>query len=223
MSPTGVPIVTLRNLPLFDPLSDDRLAPIAQVAHLQRVDRHAVVLREGDCTENVYFVLRGSLRVLVSDDAGREVILSILGTGELFGEMGVIDGDPRSASVVAVEPSELIVIAKPDFERCLAANFDISLAIMRGLVHRLRAADRAIESLALFDVYGRVARLLIEMAEPDGNGRQAIPRKLTKQDIAKMVGASREMVSRVMKDLQRQGLVEELNGRLVLREKPSGH
>jgi CRP/FNR family cyclic AMP-dependent transcriptional regulator len=221
-SPTGIPVVTLRNLPIFEPLSDDRLQPIARASSLHRVEKNTVVMREGDSTENVYFVLRGILRVSVSDLDGREVILSILGPGELFGEMGVIDGHSRSATVMAAEACELIVIAKADFKRCLAENFDVSLSIMRGLVHRLRAADRAIESLALLDVYGRVARLLLDMAEDEGpDGGRVIARKVTKQDMAKMVGASREMVSRVMKDLQREGLVEEVNGRLVLREKPA--
>jgi CRP/FNR family transcriptional regulator, cyclic AMP receptor protein len=221
-SPTGVPTITLKNLPIFEALSDDRLQPLARASTLQRVDKNVVLMREGDSTENVYFVLRGHLRVLVSDPDGREVILSILGPGELFGEMGVIDGHSRSATVVTADASELIVIAKADFKSCLAENFDISLSIMRSLVHRLRAADRAIESLALLDVYGRVARLLLEMAEEGGpDGRRLIARKITKQDMAKMVGASREMVSRVMKDLARQGLVEEVDGRLVLCEKPS--
>jgi CRP/FNR family cyclic AMP-dependent transcriptional regulator len=218
-SPTGVPAITLRNLPIFEPLSDERLQPLARAATLLQVDKNAVVLREGDSTENVYFVLRGSLRVLVSDPDGREVILSLLGAGELFGEMGVIDGLCRSATVVASEPSDLVVIAKADFKRCLAENFDVSLAIMRSLVHRLRVADRNIESLALLDVYGRVARLLLEMAEEEPDGRRVLPRKVTKLDMAKMVGASREMVSRVMKDLQNRGLVEEIDGRLVICEK----
>lgn len=219
--PTGVPVITLRNLPIFESVSDDRLQPIARACSLQRVDRNAVVMRAGDTIENVYFVLRGTLRVLVSDPDGREVILSILGPGELFGEMGVIDGLSRSATVVASEHCDLVVIAKADFKRCLAENFDVSLSIMRGLVQRLRAADKAIESLALLDVYGRVARLLLEMAEPGPDGHRVVTRKVTKQDMAKMVGASREMVSRVMKDLQRQGLVEEQDGRLILWDKPA--
>ena len=219
--PSGVPVITLKNLPIFEALSDDRLQPIARACSLQRVDKNVVLMREGDSTENVYFVLRGTMRVLVSDLEGREVILSILGPGELFGEMGVIDGLSRSATVIASEACDLVVIANADFKRCLAENFDLSLSIMRGLVQRLRAADKAIESLALLDVYGRVARLLLEMAEDGPDGRRVVTRKVTKQDMAKMVGASREMVSRVMKDLQRQGLVEDVNGRLVLWDKPA--
>jgi len=121
--------------------------------------------------------------------------------------------------VVTTSPCELVVISKADFKRCLAENFDVSLYIMRSLVKRLRTADRKIESLALMDVYGRVARLLLEMAEEDAEGQQVVKRKISKQDIAKMIGASREMVSRVMKDLQLQGLIEEGGGRILLREK----
>ena len=119
----------------------------------------------------------------------------------------------------AAQPGELVVIAKADFHRCLAGSFDISLSIMRGLVHRLRAADRQIESLALLDVYGRVARLLLQAAETM-DGRKVVTQKLTKQDIAKMVGASREMVSRVMRDLTAQGHIHECDGQLILVDLP---
>jgi len=209
--------ITLRNLPLFAGLDEASLEPIAAAAALRPIERHATVLLTGERTDNVYFVLRGSLKVLVSDDYGREVILSILGPGELFGEMGVIDDHPRSATVIAAQPSELVVISKEAFKRILAENFDLSLAIMRGLVHRLRSADRTIESLALLDVYGRVARLLLDMAETDAQGRKVVRKKISKQDIAKMIGASREMVSRVMKDLTQQRLIEESDGVLLLR------
>ncbi len=213
----GISVVTLRALPIFEHVAEDRLAPIARVATLRSVPRNTVVVRAGDRTDNVYFVLSGVFKVLVSDVDGREVILSIMGRGDLFGEMGVIDDHPRSATVQAVQPSELVVISKSDFHRCLAEHFDVSLYLMRNLVHRLRAADRQIESLALLDVYGRVARLLLDMAEKAPDGRQIV-KKVSRQDIAKMIGASREMVSRVMKDLQQQGLIEETDGYLVLHE-----
>ena len=122
-----------------------------------------------------------------------------------FGEMGVLDDHPRSATVLAVEASEVVVIGKADFKQCLMDNPDVSLFIMRNLTKRLRLADRNIESLALLDVYGRVARLLLEAAEVV-DGRKVVTHKLTKQDMAKMIGASREMVSRVMRDLTAQGL-----------------
>jgi CRP/FNR family cyclic AMP-dependent transcriptional regulator len=152
-------------------------------------------------------VLSGRLKVMMSDAEGKEVILSILGPGEFFGEMGLIDDEPRSATVVTIEPCELLSIAKREFKKSLAENFDMSMAVMRGLVRRLREADRKIGSLALLDVYGRVARLLLDMAE-NVDGEKVVTKRLPKQDIAKMIGASREMVSRVMKDLQTGGYIE---------------
>lgn len=213
-----VSITALRTFSMFSGLADASLEPIAKVSNMRRVPRGSIVVRAGDKTDFVYLVLSGSLKVLVSDEEGREVILSMLGPGELFGEMGVLDDNPRSATVVTVVPSDLIVIAKSDFKRVLQENFEVSMFIMRNLVARLRTADRKIESLALMDVYGRVARLLLEMAD-DVNGEKVVNRKISKQDIAKMIGASREMVSRVMKDLHLQGLIEETNGKILLRER----
>jgi CRP/FNR family cyclic AMP-dependent transcriptional regulator len=153
----------------------------------------------------------------MSDSEGKEVILSILAPGEFFGEMGLIDDEPRSASVVSIEPCELLSITKRDFKRCLAENFEMAMGVMRGLVKRLREADRKIGSLALLDVYGRVARLLLDMAE-NVNGEKIVTKRLPKQDIAKMIGASREMVSRVMKDLQTGGYIEMRGSNIVLRD-----
>lgn len=210
-------MTVLRALPIFETLDDECLRPIMKVASLRSIPRHTVVLHAGDSTDNIYFVLSGSLKVQVSDEDGREVILSKLGPGELFGEMGVLDDNPRSATVLAVEPSEVVVMGKADFKKCLADNPDVSLFIMRNLTRRLRMADRNIESLALLDVYGRVARLLLEAAETI-DGRKVVTHKITKQDIGKMIGASREMVSRVMRDLTAQGLIEEVDGRLVIND-----
>ena len=157
-----------------------------------------------------------SAKVLMRDEQGREVILAILGSGEFFGEMGLLDDSPRSASVVTLEPCELLSISKVDFKRTLAENSDLSLTVMRGLVKRLREADQKIGSLALMDVYGRVARLLLQMAE-EVDGEKVVVKKLSKQDIAKMIGASREMVSRVMKDLELGGYIEVRGRSVVLR------
>ena len=119
--------------------------------------------------------------------------------------------------MVTLEPCELLTISKTDFKRSLAENSDLSLIVMRGLVKRLREADRKIGSLALLDVYGRVARLLLDMAE-NVNGEKVVTKRLPKQDIAKMIGASREMVSRVMKDLQMGGYIEMRGSHIVLRD-----
>ncbi|MCK9258363.1 MAG: cyclic nucleotide-binding domain-containing protein [Azoarcus sp.] len=218
---TSVSITALKTFPLFVGFPDDVLASVARVAMMRRFPRGQSVVRAGDRTDYVYFVLTGSLKVVVSDEDGREVILSILGQGELFGEMGMFGEQPRSASVVAVVAADLVMISKQDFRQLMQENFEVAWRIMCNLSERLRNADRKIESLALMDVYGRVAGLLIEMAE-DVDGTTVVVRKISKQDIAKMIGASREMVSRVMKDLGQQGLIEETPQGIILRERLSG-
>ncbi|AWI74193.1 MAG: hypothetical protein C0607_22190 [Azoarcus sp.] len=217
---TSVSITALKTFPLFVGFPDDVLASVARVAMMRRFPRGQSVVRAGDRTDYVYFVLTGSLKVVVSDEDGREVILSILGQGELFGEMGMFGEQPRSASVVAVVAADLVMISKQDFRQLMQENFEVAWRIMCNLAERLRNADRKIESLALMDVYGRVAGLLIEMAE-DVDGETVVVRKISKQDIAKMIGASREMVSRVMKDLGQQGLIEETSQGIILRDRLS--
>jgi len=215
--PHEVTAATLRTFPLFADTPEQALQAVARAAMLRRVGRNAHVVRAGERTDFVYLILAGTLNVQVSDEEGREAILSVLGPGEMFGEMGVLDDEARSATVMAVIPSVLVVLAKSDFKRCLKENFDVTHYVMRKLIQRLRMADRRIESLALLDVAGRVVRLLRDMAETLG-GEQVVVRKPSKQDIAKMVGASREMVSRVVKDLELRGLIEMGEGRIVLRE-----
>jgi CRP-like cAMP-binding protein len=124
--------------------------------------------------------------------------------------MSLIDNQPHSASVRCEIQCDMLILGRPEFARCLPENSSLSYAIMRGLVTRLRSADRQIESLALLDVYGRVARALLDMAEDD-NGDKVIRGKVSRQDLAKIVGASREMVSRVMKDLTERGVIENLD------------
>jgi CRP/FNR family transcriptional regulator, cyclic AMP receptor protein len=147
------------------------------------------------------------------------VILAVLQPGDYVGEMSLIDNEPHSATVRAEIQTDMLVLARPDFARCLPENSSLSYAILRGLVQRLRNADRQIESLALLDVYGRVARTLLDMAEDQGE-LKIIRNKVSRQDLAKVVGASREMVSRVMKDLEERGMVEtQENGSVIIKQR----
>jgi CRP/FNR family cyclic AMP-dependent transcriptional regulator len=214
---TTISTTVLRAVPLFSSVPDEQLRMLATVVTRRSVTRGATIMVAGDLTDSLYIVLSGRLKVMMSDAEGKEVILSILGPGEFFGEMGLIDDSPRSASVVAIEPCELLSIAKRDFSKCLADNFEMAMAVMRGLVRRLREADRKIGSLALLDVYGRVARLLLDMSDTV-DGQKMVTKRLPKQDIAKMIGASREMVSRVMKDLQLGGYIEMRGSTIVLHD-----
>jgi CRP/FNR family transcriptional regulator, cyclic AMP receptor protein len=207
----------MKTVPLFATLPEEQLRVLTTVVTRKSAPRSTTIMAGGDPTDSLYIVLSGRLKVMMSDAEGKEVILSILGPGEFFGEMGLIDDEPRSATVVTIEPCELLSIAKRDFKKCMAENFEMCQAVMRGLVKRLREADRKIGSLALLDVYGRVARLLMDMAETV-DGEKVVTKRLPKQDIAKMIGASREMVSRVMKDLQTGGYIEMRGSTIVLRD-----
>ena len=217
---SGAPQVStalLRNVTLLSVLGEDELALLTGVVTRKSFARGSLILAAGDATDSLYILISGRIKVFMSDLDGREVILSILGPGEFFGEMGLIDNSPRSANVVALDPCELICISKRDFKRCLAENFEMAMTVMRGLVKRLRDADNQIGSLALMDVYGRVARLLLEMSELI-DGQKVVTKKLAKQDIARMIGASREMVSRVMKHLQAGGYIEVRGDTIIIRD-----
>ena len=205
-TPVGYSPVVLRNVPLFSGLDDLELEKLSKVSGRKRVERGAFIVRSGESTDSLYFLLVGRAKVTNVDEEGREIILAWLGPGEFFGEMGLIDGSPRSANVVAAEACELLFLSKASFQRCLQDNFQVAQKLMKTLVMRLREADRKIESLALLDVYGRVARLLLDMSEI-ADGRRVIRKKMSKQDMAKMIGASREMVSKVMRDLELSGYI----------------
>ena len=213
-----VSTTVLKSVPLFASFPDEQLRTLVGVVTRRSAPRGSVIMAAGDPIDSLYIVLSGRLKVMMSDAEGKEVILSLIGQGEYFGEMGLIDDSPRSASVVTIEPCELLAVSKRDFKKCLAESADMAAAVMKGLVRRLREADRKIGSLALLDVYGRVARLLLDMSEVQ-NGQRVVAKRLPKQDIAKMIGASREMVSRVMKDLQTGGYIEVQGAKILLREK----
>jgi CRP/FNR family transcriptional regulator, cyclic AMP receptor protein len=212
-----VSTAVLKTVPLFASLGEEQLRMLTAMVTRKSAPRSTTIMAGGDPTDSLYIVLSGRLKVMMSDSEGKEVILAILGPGEFFGEMGLIDDEPRSATVVTIEPCELLSIAKREFKKAMAENWQMTEAVMRGLVKRLREADRKIGSLALLDVYGRVARLLLDMAE-NVDGEKVVTKRLPKQDIAKMIGASREMVSRVMKDLQTGGYIEMRGSTIVLRD-----
>ena len=164
--------------------------------------------------------MTGRARVIATDPRGREVILATMRPGDYVGEMSLIDNEPHSATVMAEIQTDALILGRLEFARCLPENSSMAYAVMKGLVQRLRQADRKIESLALMDVYGRVARALLEFSSEDSEGNAVIRDKVSRQDLAKMVGASREMVSRVMKDLEERGFIEtRLDGSVLVKER----
>jgi CRP-like cAMP-binding protein len=207
----------IRRVPLFSLLTDDQARAIADGVVKRRYRRGELIVEQGKMSNALFILLTGRARVLTSDVRGREVILAVLKSGDYVGEMSLIDNQPHSASVRCELQSDILILGQAEFAGCLPENSTLSYAIMRGLVSRLRGADRQIESLALLDVYGRVARTLLDMAE-DIDGQKIVQSKVSRQDMAKIVGASREMVSRVMKDLEERGVIETLpSGAVVLK------
>lgn len=206
----------LRRVPLFSMLAEADLQTLGRSAVKSRVKRGERILQQGAHAHALCIILSGRARVLMTDSgSGREVILATLGSGDHFGEMSLIDNDPSSATVEAETQLDLIELERNEFVRTLSESVPMALGIMRGLVTRLRDADRKIGSLALMSVYGRVANVLLDLARAAPAGDMVIRERLSRQDIAKMVGASREMVGRVMKDFEEQGLVVPLEGGMI--------
>ncbi|MFM7331355.1 MAG: Crp/Fnr family transcriptional regulator [Brachymonas sp.] len=210
----------IRRVPLFAMLTSTQAEAVAEAVIKRRFKRGELVVEQGKKSNALFIILTGRAPVFTSDARGRELILASMQPGDYIGEMSLINNEPHSASVRAEVQTDVLMLGRLEFARCLPENTSMAYAVMKGLVQRLRSADRKIESLALMDVYGRVARALMEAAEADAQGQSVIRDKVSRQDLAKMVGASREMVSRVMKDLEERGYIETMeNGSVVIRER----
>jgi CRP-like cAMP-binding protein len=212
----------IRRVPLFSMLTASQAESVADAVVKRRFKRGEPIVEQGKKSNALSIILTGRARVVTTDARGREVIIATLRPGDYVGEMSLIDNEPHSATVRTEIQTDALVLGRPEFARCLPENSSMAYAVMRGLVQRLRQADRKIESLALMDVYGRVARALLEFATQDLQGNSVIRDKVSRQDLAKMVGASREMVSRVMKDLEERGFIEtRSDGSVLIKERLS--
>lgn len=211
----------IRRVPLFTVLSDAQALTIAEAIVKRRFKRGEAIVERGKKSNALFILLNGKARIITANNRGREVILDTLEPGDYVGEMSLIDNEPHSATVRADVQSDVLMLGRSEFARCLPENSSMAYAVMLGLVQRLRRADRKIESLALLDVYGRVARALLDFAtEADEEGGKMVRDKISRMDIAKMVGASREMVSRVMKDLEERGFIKtQDSGFIEIRER----
>jgi CRP/FNR family cyclic AMP-dependent transcriptional regulator len=198
----------IRRVPLFSALTPAQAESVADAVVKRRFKRGDFIIEQGKKSNYLAIFLTGRGRVISTDGRGREVILATMSPGDYVGEMSLIDNQPHSATVRAELQTDALILGRVEFACCLAENTSMAYAVMKGLVQRLRHADRKIESLALLDVYGRVARVLLEFAIPDAGGQLRIKDRVSRQDVAKMIGASREMVSRVMKDLEERGFIE---------------
>lgn len=208
----------IKNVTIFADLHEPELDLLSSHAVSRVYPKSSIIINDGDDSNALYIVVEGRVKTYLSDDEGKEIILGTHGPGEYFGEMALFDNAPRSASVITLEKSRLMMIAKADFEKCLARNPKVALQIIRGLNKRLRTATENMRNLALLDVYGRVAKLLPQLAEPEGN-ELVVREKLTQQDIADRVGSSREMISRILKDLKAGGYIKIEDRQITIKDK----
>jgi CRP-like cAMP-binding protein len=210
-----------RRFALFAELDDRELASIATVAKTRRYAKDDVIFHADESGDVFCLIKEGQVKVTMISPEGKEIILSLLGPGEFFGEMALLDDEPRSATVVATEALELVTIWRSDFLQILGENFTIAKKVLAELSKRLRSASNRIESLATMDVYGRLARFFLDLAREQGktldNGYVAVTRP-THQAIANMIGTSRETVSRLIHDLMRQNLLLSEGKTIYLRK-----
>jgi len=190
------------------------LASLAAMGTVRTYAKHTLLIQEGDRSDQIYIVLSGRLKVFLSDSEGNEIVIDMLRQRDCFGEMA-LEGEPRAASVITMEPCKLAVIEREHFKRFLAANPEAAYALVVTVIRRARNLTRSIGSLALLDVYGRVARLLLDNAGEE-NGKLVVGERLTRQEIAQRINSSRETVSRIVSDLREGGYIDIEDDRIVI-------
>jgi len=199
-------------------ITDTFVRQLASLGRVRSYPKNTVFITEGDSSDSVFVILTGRVKVFISDTEGHEMILDTQGPGEYVGEMA-LDGKPRSASVMTLEPSTFSVAAREPIREAIRNDPDFALDMISKIIDRARLATNSVKDLALLDVYGRVARLLLNMGV-EKDGKLMIPEKLTQQEIAERVGASRDMVSRIFRDLTSGGYITVENRYITINKKP---
>ena len=199
-------------------IADPFVRELAALGRLRSYPKNTVFITEGDSSDSVFVVLAGRVKIFLSDTEGHEMILDIHGPGEYVGEMA-LDGNPRSASVMTVESTTFAVVSRDLLREAIRRNPDFALDMISKIIDRARLATNSVKDLALLDVYGRVAHLLLNMAV-EKDGKLEIPEKLTQQEIAERVGASRDMVSRIFRDLTAGGYISVESRHITINKKP---
>ncbi len=212
-------IELLRHVDLFQHLTEQQLEDLAAQTRELNFRKHAVLMTEGDAGESMYVIKSGSVKVYVSDDEGRELVLYQQGKGAAIGDISLLDDEPRSASVSTLEPTTALMIGKQAFLQCLRASPEMAINIIRSLTQRLRDATEGSRSLALDNVYRRLADKLQELCTGEEGSSLATPRKYSHQELGNMIGASREMVGKVMAELAKGEYIDIRNGRIHLLRK----
>jgi CRP/FNR family cyclic AMP-dependent transcriptional regulator len=197
---------------LLESLQDAALRALAARGVVRSYRKDVLIIQEGDLGDTLYIILAGRLKVFATGDNDREVVIDTHGPGEYVGEMS-LDGGPRSASVITLEPTVCAVVTRITIRDHIATHPEFAFDLLARVIRRARRATESVKTLALLDVYGRVRHLFDEIAI-ERDGARVIPEKLTHQEIAERVGASREMISRLLKDLERGGYVA-VEGRVI--------
>ncbi|HEX2961066.1 MAG: Crp/Fnr family transcriptional regulator [Ignavibacteria bacterium] len=207
----------LLNVPIFTDLEHEALEMIANVGKHKFYEKDSIILMEEEAGSALFVIISGKVKVSRTSNDGREVILTILGESDFFGEMAILDGLKRSASVIAIEDSELFIVQRNDFLNLLRIHPEVSISLLQELTSRLRSADMKIKSLSLKDAEGKVASVILQIADEIGKIRQGIveiERLPLQQDLANMAGTSRETISRTIHSFAKKGLVELDGSRL---------
>ena len=207
----------LENVPLFSGLPAEALSEVEQHGSLKSFRKNAIIINQNDETYSLYLILSGRVKFFVGGEDGREIVLNHQGAGDYFGDLALIDKQPRVASVRTTEASKFMIISRDDFLTCLSRNPEIAVNLIKPMSSRMRMLAQNVSSLALMDVYGRVARILLQQAvEKEG---ELVTERITQQEIADMAGASRAMVSRILKDLKAGGYISVHNKCVTIHQK----
>ena len=212
-------ISVLKYIPLFSELAEEDLKEIVKLAVRQIYKKDNMILIEEEIGSTMFIILDGRVKISRISEDGREVILSILSEGDFFGEMSILDGQNRSANVVTLEDSRIMIVRREDFLKMLRDYPQIAINLLKELAHRLRRSDSQIKSLSLQNATGKVASTLLRIADDSGKihmGQVEIPRLPPQQDLANMAGTSRETISRVLKTLSKQGYLKKEGSRLII-------
>jgi CRP/FNR family transcriptional regulator, cyclic AMP receptor protein len=211
----------LKHIPLFASLKDVELEEINKLALSKKCSKDTIILLEDEEGDTLFIIIKGKVKVTTFSESGKELIFSILSEGDFFGDMSLLDGKPRSATIISLEESELRMIRRSDFNNLIEKHPRIALKLLEELTGRLRNADERIESLALLDVTGRIAGVLLQLADYQGNKNQKniqIKSRPTHQELANMVGTTRETVTRVLKQLENKNYISVEGKDIIIPE-----
>ncbi len=201
----------LKYVPIFAELDDETHNSIRELGKIKKFERGSTILMEHESGSALFVIVRGKVKVYRESDDGREVILSIMCESDFFGEMAILDGLSRSANVTAIEDSEIFIIQRTDFLNLLSLHPEVSIALLQELTTRLRSADMQIKSLSLKDTEGKVATVILQLAEDMGKVKEScveIEKLPYQHDLANMAGTSRETISRMLHIFTKRGLIE---------------